>query len=138
MRRVEEHMLREIPNVRQIPGEGRRRWFTDAYFDLIVWYADDGAVSGFQLCYDKQEHERAFTWTRGHSCVHEEIDAGEFPGHSKMSPVLGGGSSRPVRGIEERFFRESANIDDREIVRLVHDTVGDYPSKVEEVAHARR
>ncbi|MGA2764766.1 MAG: hypothetical protein ABSG17_15560 [Spirochaetia bacterium] len=127
-------MLREIPNVRQVPGEGRRRWFTDAYFDLIVWYAEDGMVSGFQLCYDKQGHERAFTWRRGHELVHEEMDAGELPSHSRMSPVLGGVSSRPARGMEKRFFGECANLDDRSIVRLVHDVLSRYYLK--KVTHA--
>ena len=31
-------MLVEYRNVRQIRGEGHRRWFSDEYFDLIVWY----------------------------------------------------------------------------------------------------
>jgi hypothetical protein len=26
-------MLREVPNVRQIKGESKRRWFSDDYFD---------------------------------------------------------------------------------------------------------
>jgi len=40
-------MLGEIRNVRQIEGEGTRRWFTDRYFDLIVWYDDSGSLTGF-------------------------------------------------------------------------------------------
>lgn len=123
-------MLREIPNVRQVPGEGKRRWFTDLYFDLIVWYSDDGTISGFQLCYDKQEHERAFTWRKGHQCIHEAIDSGEQPGHSKMSPILGGASPVPEACVEERFFHESADIDDRDIVLLVLDTIESYLSKL--------
>jgi len=56
-------MLTEIRNARQVEGEGFRRWFTDDYFDLIVWYGDQNAMIGFQLCYDKQGKERALTWT---------------------------------------------------------------------------
>ena len=53
-------MLNEIANLRQISEEGHRRWFTDSYFDLIVWYERDGAtLAGFQLCYDKEGEERA-------------------------------------------------------------------------------
>jgi len=33
-------MLVEHAHVRQIHGEGYRRWFADDYFDLIVWYDD--------------------------------------------------------------------------------------------------
>ena len=56
-------MLAEIRNARQIAGEDFRRWFTDEEFDLIVWYGDDRSLVGFQLCYDKQDRERALTWT---------------------------------------------------------------------------
>ena len=46
-------MLSEIKNARQVPGEGKRRWFRDDDFDLIIWYDDSDTVFGFQLCYDK-------------------------------------------------------------------------------------
>lgn len=49
-------MLVELKDVRQIPNDGFRRWFTDEDFDLIVWYEDD-KITGFQLCYDKKEME---------------------------------------------------------------------------------
>ena len=35
-------MLSEIKRVRQIQGEGYRRWFSDKFLDLIIWYNDDG------------------------------------------------------------------------------------------------
>jgi hypothetical protein len=125
-------MLHEIPNVRQILDEGRRRWFTDAYFDLIVWYAEGGSLVGFQLCYDKQGGERAFTWRRGHPCVHEGMDDGESPGHSKMSPVLSEGSPAPSPNIPERFLRESAEVDPA-IVRMVYTTIFTYPARAQEI-----
>jgi hypothetical protein len=50
----EKVMLTEVQNTRQIKNEGRRRWFTDSDFDLIVWYeADSSSIAGFQLCYEK-------------------------------------------------------------------------------------
>jgi len=30
-------MLEESEYVRQVKGEPKRRWFSDDYFDLIVW-----------------------------------------------------------------------------------------------------
>lgn len=81
-------MLKEIQDTRQIPGEGVRRWFTDEYFDLIVWYADEGSIDGFQLCYDKEKRERALTWRRSGSYVHEAVDDGELYGRNKMTPVM--------------------------------------------------
>ena len=80
-------MLTEIQNVRQIPGEGFRRWFSDNYFDLIVWYDDERKLVGFQLCYDKDGRERALTWTHEHGFQHNRIDSGEIAGHIKMTPV---------------------------------------------------
>lgn len=54
----------ERSDVRQVPGEGSRRWFSDAAFDPVVWYEDDAkgggdGIVGFQFCYDKLGRERA-------------------------------------------------------------------------------
>ncbi|MFC1556137.1 hypothetical protein ACFL67_03550 [candidate division KSB1 bacterium] len=82
-------LLTEVKNVRQISGEGKRRWFADAYFDLIVWYNSDEEITGFQLCYDKQFDERALTWNKVIGYTHERIDTGEDDLHMrKSSPVL--------------------------------------------------
>ncbi len=59
-------MLRELADVRQIPGEPRRRWFADDYFDLIVWFDKRGQIIGFQLCYDLPRDEHALTWHEEH------------------------------------------------------------------------
>ena len=57
-------MLREIRNVKQIPGQGPRRWFNDEHLDLFVWYDAGGRPIGFQLCFDKDTRaERALTFT---------------------------------------------------------------------------
>jgi hypothetical protein len=71
-------MLYEF-NTRQIPGEPRRRWFADDYFDLIVWYSDTAAPIGFQLCYGKQATERALTWTADQGFRHDRIDDERAP-----------------------------------------------------------
>lgn len=57
-------MLREIRNIKQIPGQGARRWFSDEQLDLFVWYETGGRILGFQLCFDKNTRaERALTFT---------------------------------------------------------------------------
>jgi hypothetical protein len=57
-------MLREIQNVKHIPGQGARRWFNDEHIDLFVWYDAGGGILGFQLCFDKDTPgERALTFT---------------------------------------------------------------------------
>ena len=129
-------MLAEIRKARQVPGEGFRRWFTDEYFDLIVWYEDpaaaraagasSGALKGFQLCYDKSGTERALTWTREHGFQHNRIDSGEIPGHSKMTPVIvaDGEFSRDV--VAELFRREATGID-QALAGFVYSKVRAYP-----------
>jgi hypothetical protein len=105
-------MLTEIAHARQIAGEGHRRWFTDKYFELIVWYdRAGGSVTGFQLCYDKTGSERALTWRAGRGYLHERVDDGEGPGTFKMSPVLLPDGLFDSRGVAERFRRAADRID---------------------------
>jgi hypothetical protein len=80
-------MLVECANVRQVKGEGFRRWFTDDYFDLIVWYSGP-RITGFQLCYDRARKERALTWRWPNHYSHDRIDDGEAPMTYKMTPIL--------------------------------------------------
>ncbi len=64
--------MREIPVVRQVRGEARRRWFSSTACDLVVWVDADGAAVGFQLCYDKTGHEHALTWKAGLGFSHKK------------------------------------------------------------------
>jgi hypothetical protein len=76
-------------------AEGKRRWFSDEEMDLIVWYGDDGAISGFELCYDKSKAERAVSWKRGgkpHSFV---VDDGEATPLKNRTPILEAGGKVP-------------------------------------------
>ncbi len=82
-------MLREVTNVRQISGDPPRRWFSDEFFELIVWFAPDKSIHGFQLCYDIENKPRALTWFRDLGYTHDGIDDGETAGGAnKASPVL--------------------------------------------------
>lgn len=82
-------MLKEAANIRQNPGEPRRRWFDDEYFDLIVWFEPGEEIWGFQLCYDRERKPRALTWTRQYGYRHSGIDTGEsVTGTSQVAPVL--------------------------------------------------
>jgi hypothetical protein len=109
-------VLVEYRNVRQIRGEGHRRWFSDDYFDMIVWY--DGPrrhrshISGFQLCYDRGGYERALTWTRDHSYSHEKVDTGEGgPSVMKSTPILVADGVFDSSGVAERFREASTGVD---------------------------
>jgi len=81
-------MLREVINIRQIPGELRRRWFTSDTMDLTVWLDDQGQPLELQLCYDKDSAERAFTWKSDTDSTHLAVDDGEGAGRYKSTPIL--------------------------------------------------
>jgi hypothetical protein len=119
-------MLKEVSNVRQVQGEGQRRWFADQSFDLILWYDQKNEISGFQLCYDKKVRERALTWRKGKGFSHEKVDDGEIPGRWKMSPILSPDGRFDAAAVASRFHRESAEID-HEIARFVLSTIAAYP-----------
>ena len=119
-------MLSEIRNPRQIEGEGRRRWFTDEYFDLIVWHDESGELAGFQLCYDKPREERALSWRAGRGYSHERVDDGEIPGRAKMSPVLVPDGIFARDDVAARFLEASADID-RDIRTFVYDRLQQFP-----------
>lgn len=89
-RKTRDDELREVTHVKQVPGEDRRRWFSSSAMDLVVWYGGDGAISAFQLCYDKPNRERALTWKAGDTGItHATVDDGEaFPLGHKSTPIL--------------------------------------------------
>ncbi len=113
-------MLDEIPRVRQIPGEPRRRWFTDEAMDLIAWYDEEGAVVGFQLAWGKGpggaasggSGEQIITWRRGSATpTHARVDDGErAPGHHKATPILLGGGTFDPFALAGRFWRRSERV----------------------------
>lgn len=101
-------MLKENPDVRQIPGDPPRRWFSDDFFDLIVWFAPDGSISGFQLCYDTEFKPRALTWMKEGGYRHDGVDDGDDPvGGHKSSPILVQDGAFDREDIGARFSAES-------------------------------
>ena len=104
-------MLREIQGVRQDNPGLRRRWYQDEFFDLYTWHAPNGALAGFQLCYDRPGRERAITWHRQHGFSHNRIDSGDIPGRMSATPLLVAGARFPHRLVRERFVRHAATLD---------------------------
>jgi hypothetical protein len=112
-------MLKEFKNVSQQPGEPPRRWFSDEYFDLIVWLEPGGGFWGFQLCYDPDRKPRALTWSKKYGYRHSGIDYGEgVPGGAKNSPVLAQDGLFDAGATERRFAGAAAELpaDIREFV----------------------
>ncbi len=105
-------MLTEFQEVKQIAGEGKRRWFQNDYFDLIIWYVDNsGELAGFQLCYDKNGYERSLTYTEDLGYTHMAIDSGESGPLSNDSPILVTDGLLDERSLYLRFKDESSNVD---------------------------
>jgi hypothetical protein len=121
-------MLVEYRDVRQIRGEGHRRWFADEYFDLIVWYDGRGRsrISGFQLCYDRSAYERALTWRRDGGFSHERVDSGEDrTGSLKSTPILVADGVFDREGVASRFREASRGIE-ADIADLVLRKLAEY------------
>jgi hypothetical protein len=119
-------MLREYLNVRQIPGESKRRWFSDEYFDLIVWLDEKENIVGFQLCYDILRGHRALTWHNKMGFSHHRVDDGESrPGKLKATPVLVPNGHFEYKKIAKRFKKESRNIEER-IATFVYEKLLQY------------
>ncbi len=101
-------MLKESPSG-ELPGG--RRWYTDNYFDLIVWMDTDKSIRGFQLCYDKFKTERAITWMRDKGFSHERIDDGESNPAKNLTPVLLPDGICPINEVLDHFIAASTGID---------------------------
>lgn len=115
-------VLREI-SVSQATGEPRRRWFADDYFDLIVWFSDDGRISGFQLCYDKGRDEHALTCDSDGTMLHHRIDGGERRPSRNDAPILVVTKALPKASLLQEFMRSSGSLD-RTIVSYVRERLG--------------
>ncbi len=93
------------------PAQDGRRWYSDNYFDLIVWTGPDSSISGFQLCYDKYRTERAVTWTKETGYSHERVDDGEWNPAKNLTPILVPDGLCPIGEIIDLFLSRSAEID---------------------------
>jgi len=124
------NILREIRNVRQVPGEPRRRWFTSETMDLIVWINEDDTPTQLQLCYDKgrRRAERAFTWKPGIGYTHTAVDDGESRGaRYKASPILFADGGFDSNRVSSLFLDHSNDVPDN-IVDFVKAKIDEYQS----------
>lgn len=120
-------MLYELSDVRQIAGEGFRRWFRDDDFDLIVWYDDDGAIAGFQLCYGKQDYERALTWRQGDLYAHHGVDDGDGVRPMKGTPILVADGVFAKDMVRPAFEKAALKLDP-DLARFVAERLDHAPS----------
>lgn len=113
--------------VKQIPGESRRRWFEDHYFDLLVWENELGQIVEFQLCYDKLHNQRSLLWKEQIGYMHNKVDDGENrPGKYKATPILVDDGAFDFVAIAEKFNFKSKDIDPK-VSTFVFNKIIKYP-----------
>lgn len=67
----------------------RRRWFTSAHMDLIVWLDEQDSLRAFQLCHGKPLQEQSLIWWAGRGFSLQAVDPGDVEGLGhKGSPLL--------------------------------------------------
>lgn len=103
-------MLREIGSARQDVPRGLRHWYQDDYFDLYVWQNDSGAVTAFQLCYDRNRTEGAITWNSTSGFTHDRVDAGEHTPKHAMTPILRADGNPPYFRLYHRFVDAASEL----------------------------
>ncbi|MBN1385142.1 MAG: hypothetical protein JW983_09705 [Elusimicrobia bacterium] len=111
-------MMKLQKNTKQIKGEPFRRWYSDDYFDLFVWFNDNDKIINFQLCYDKQGDEHSLTYTDKDGLVHEKIDSGEEDPRRNKSPVVSQDGLCPFNKITDEFIKRSRGLD-KDIIEFV-------------------
>ncbi len=106
-----------------------RHWYTDDYFDLIIWYESDGAIHGFQLCYDTTYDERALTWTRSDGFQHMAVDSGESSPLANRTPILVQDGAFPAQEVRSEFLARGNTLPAK-IFELVLSRIAEYEKKV--------
>lgn len=116
--------MREFTSVRQVSGE-YRRFFTDACFDLYVWYKEDRKVLlGFQLVYNKDGEEKALTWDRRDGFLHSGVETGDDDWY-KPTPILVLDGLFDWESVYRRFEEVSTDMD-ADVRRIVLDKIREY------------
>lgn len=124
--------MTESLNSRQSDGALQRRWFSDDYFDLIVWENENKDIVRFQLCYNKFKDEHAFVWNQQDGHSHLKVDDGEgVPDRYKMSPILIADGHFEREAISARFLEAGKDID-QNISQFVYSKL-----KEKEVNHGK-
>jgi hypothetical protein len=102
-------MLDRAPK-QKVSGDYDRRWMSDDYFDLIVWYTGKDVVRGFQLCYGKPYWERALTWLSDRGFSHTAVEGGEEGAEANRTPILVPDGSFPADEVKQEFQRRAIDL----------------------------
>ena len=114
-----------ILNVRQIPGEDFKAWFTDDYWDLFVWVDKNKRISSFQLGYGKPSDERIVSWKRGGKVSAMTVDNGEDNLTANRTPVMVADADFDREKILAKFLADSKKVN-KQIVDFVAAKISTY------------
>ena len=125
--------LIETKNVQQTSAEHRRRWFSSADIDLIVWYDEEDSLIGFELYYDKNISEHVFIWRADGGFDHLAVDDGEQKSvlNYKEAPILIPDGHIDPNRIRTLFERSCENLP-AEVVTLVRRKLVQHPGYVQQ------
>ena len=99
-------MLSEVKHVIQYESNKYRRWFHDDFFDLYTWENYGGDLLGFQLCYAKDDVQRALRWSPEAGYQHEGVDQPEDkPGRAMSAIFVADGIFDPEISKESSFSK---------------------------------
>ena len=102
-----------ILNVRQVPGEDFKVWFTDDYWDLFLWIDRNKRISSFQLGYGKPSEEQMLIWRRGGGLTAARVSDGEETLTENRTPLLTETSDYDLDSVIERFSGDSKKINSK-------------------------
>ena len=103
-------MLSEVKHVTQYESNKYRRWFHDDFFDLYTWENYGGDLLGFQLCYAKDDVQRALRWSPEAGYQHEGVDQPEDKPGRAMSAIFVADGIFDPDGISARFAHEAIEL----------------------------
>lgn len=104
-------MLSEYTRVRQEPGAGSRRWWTDGETELIAWYDADNTLTGYQFIYPEGDRQCAATWRSASGLHFARLDAGSSGPYHSLTPILDQRPYTPGVSIRHAFLRSAENLD---------------------------
>ena len=103
------HNMIEITRVRQDDN------------DLYIW-TKAGLLQVFEYCFDKEQTEKAIRWHRDYATSFTRIDAGDYPGGYKMSPIILAGNKPNLVRVAYQF-RRSARVLERGLRRAIYKRI---------------
>ena len=126
-------MIEEYKNIRQIENDVFRRYFSDQYFELYIFYKlNKEDITGFQLIYKKGKSQRVYTWMQDQGFKHSKIDDGDDKTGRNRSPILVDDGLFDKKNILKKFIKSSQNIE-KKLVDFIVEKILEYERDKENI-----